>query len=348
MQWATAMKGEQMSGERKFEGKFDLLEDIVCPMCSLDKVLRHSTDVLFWYNFQTLKYDYLSESILDMTGYTREEVMTRGPDWLLENMHPDDKPPFLERFLACENNTLQKNTVTHEYRFRHKDGHTIWISEHARIVRDSADNVIAITGCGRDVTEQKQLRQQLAESEQKYKDLYHNAKAALFRTRISDAKLLECSKTLAKIHGYDSVEECLKAGHFTTDSYVDKNRRQQLLELLDKFKEHKRIENFPAQVRRADGTTIWLSISAEIFPEQGYIEGAMVNITASKILTKTEMRILRIILTGKSNKGIAYRLDRSVRTIEDHRSNIMRKLGVDNIVDLTRKALQYGIIPDDE
>ena len=44
------------------------------------------------------------------------------------------------------------------------------------------------------------------------------------------------------------------------------------------------------------------------------------------VLTKTEMRILQLILDGKSNKEISYLLQRSVRTVEVHRNHIMRKL----------------------
>ena len=64
----------------------------------------------------------------------------------------------------------------------------------------------------------------------------------------------------------------------------------------------------------------------------------MLEITATKALTKTERDILRQIANGKSNKEIAYASNRSVRTIEDHRSNIMKKLGAGNIVELIHKA----------
>jgi two-component system response regulator FixJ len=57
-----------------------------------------------------------------------------------------------------------------------------------------------------------------------------------------------------------------------------------------------------------------------------------------KPLTKTEKIILKLILDGKSNKGIAYMLQRSERTVEVHRSHIMRKLNVDNVVDLVKRA----------
>ena len=149
---------------------------------------------------------------------------------------------------------------------------------------------------------------------------------------------------MAKMIGYDSIEACLES-HMTPDSYVDKNRRK---ELLDELQKNKRVENFSVQVKRLDGSIAWILITAEIFPQQGWIEGVITDNTAAGILTKMEMKIIRIILTGKSNKEIAYRLSRSTRTIEDHRSHIMRKLEVDNIVDLTRKALEQGITPDGE
>ena len=59
-------------------------------------------------------------------------------------------------------------------------------------------------------------------------------------------------------------------------------------------------------------------------------------------LTKTEKVILRLILEGMSNKGIAYKLQRSERTVEVHRSHIMRKLDVDNVVDLVKRATSMG------
>lgn len=55
-------------------------------------------------------------------------------------------------------------------------------------------------------------------------------------------------------------------------------------------------------------------------------------------LTKVEKRILKLILEGKGNKEMAYILNRAMRTVERHRSDIMHKFGVDNIVDLVKKA----------
>ena len=61
-----------------------------------------------------------------------------------------------------------------------------------------------------------------------------------------------------------------------------------------------------------------------------------------KPLTRTERIVLCLILEGISNKRIAYILERSERTIEVHRSRVMRKLGVDNVVDLVKKSTAMG------
>jgi FixJ family two-component response regulator len=59
---------------------------------------------------------------------------------------------------------------------------------------------------------------------------------------------------------------------------------------------------------------------------------------AGKPLTRTETIVLRLILEGRSNKEIAHILSRSTRTIEVHRSHIMHKLNVDNVVELVKRA----------
>ena len=63
----------------------------------------------------------------------------------------------------------------------------------------------------------------------------------------------------------------------------------------------------------------------------------------TKLLTRTEMKVLNFILDGKSNKEIANLFHRSVRTIEVHRSHIMCKFGVDNLVDLVKRAAMMGL-----
>ena len=59
-------------------------------------------------------------------------------------------------------------------------------------------------------------------------------------------------------------------------------------------------------------------------------------------LTAREQEILRFIAAGQSNKGIARELDLSVRTVETHRLNIKRKLGIEGQAELIRYAIQHA------
>ena len=63
-------------------------------------------------------------------------------------------------------------------------------------------------------------------------------------------------------------------------------------------------------------------------------------------LTKAEINVLKHIISGKSNKRIAAELQRSVRTVENHRHRLMKKLGATNAAELVRKAIKMGFAPD--
>ncbi len=61
-------------------------------------------------------------------------------------------------------------------------------------------------------------------------------------------------------------------------------------------------------------------------------------------LTEREQTILLQLASGKSNKEVAGVLDISVRTVETHRKNIKRKLGISSTAGLTRYALEHGVL----
>ena len=63
-----------------------------------------------------------------------------------------------------------------------------------------------------------------------------------------------------------------------------------------------------------------------------------------KPLTKTETRILYFVLAGKSSKEIAVHVHRSLRTVELHRQHIMRKFGVENVVELVCAVTKMGLV----
>lgn len=59
-------------------------------------------------------------------------------------------------------------------------------------------------------------------------------------------------------------------------------------------------------------------------------------------LTKKEAEILQLILSGRTNTEISDTLGKSKRTIETHRFNLMKKLNVKNLIELSSKAKDLG------
>jgi len=67
-------------------------------------------------------------------------------------------------------------------------------------------------------------------------------------------------------------------------------------------------------------------------------------ISDEMMITKREKEILTLLLSGKGNKEIAEALDISKRTAEVHRFNLMKKLKVKNLIELSNKATEYALV----
>jgi len=62
------------------------------------------------------------------------------------------------------------------------------------------------------------------------------------------------------------------------------------------------------------------------------------------LLTRREQQIMRLVAEGASSRRIAELLNLSPKTVENHRANLMKKLGVHNRMELVRYAARLGLI----
>jgi len=65
---------------------------------------------------------------------------------------------------------------------------------------------------------------------------------------------------------------------------------------------------------------------------------------SSDFLTDREREILQLVAESYSTKEIAAKLNISVKTVDNHRTNLMRKLNLHDVASLTRYALEIGLI----
>lgn len=65
---------------------------------------------------------------------------------------------------------------------------------------------------------------------------------------------------------------------------------------------------------------------------------------SAAILTGREREVIQLLAEGKTSKEVAVALHLSVKTAETHRTNLMRKLNLHSVADLTRYAVRNGIV----
>ena len=67
--------------------------------------------------------------------------------------------------------------------------------------------------------------------------------------------------------------------------------------------------------------------------------------SGSHTLTPREREVLQLVAEGQSTKDIAYKLKVSVKTVETHRQQLMEKLRIHSVAELTKYAVREGITP---
>ncbi len=86
------------------------------------------------------------------------------------------------------------------------------------------------------------------------------------------------------------------------------------------------------------------TVSKEVI--SGFLEGQtpQESATSWSLLTRREREILTAIAEGGKNKDIAEQLHISPKTVDKHRSNIMKKLDLHNVASLTAYAIKHGLV----
>ncbi|MHC4138686.1 MAG: LuxR C-terminal-related transcriptional regulator, partial [Planctomycetota bacterium] len=90
---------------------------------------------------------------------------------------------------------------------------------------------------------------------------------------------------------------------------------------------------------------IYISPSVANIITEDYLKQSPESDSSTRsLLSSRELEVLQLLVEGMSTKQIASSLRLSIKTIESHRSRIMKKIDVHNIADLTRYAIREGII----
>jgi diguanylate cyclase (GGDEF)-like protein/PAS domain S-box-containing protein len=222
------------------------------------------------------RWDYVSQQIESLLGYTAEEWLSDPEIWFRQ-IHPDDRTRALEEEIASKAGGSQ---LTSEYRMHRRDGRVVWVRDEAVLVFDDQGHALYWQGFLLDITGRKTTEQALGASESRHRQLVDNLPVGIYRTT-PEGELLEANRALARILGFPDREALLRADVQTF--YVDPSEREQW---MAKISAEGTVSDFELQLRRTDGAVIWVRDSARVVrDEQERIvcyEGALQDITRQK------------------------------------------------------------------
>ena len=223
---------------------------------------------------------YLSPQAESILGYG-EQDWARGVDFWLEHLHPDD----LERVRQTNIDANESHeTFITEYRFRHRDGHWVWLHDEATVVHDEAGSPLFWQGMMIDITSQKQAEQDLREGERRHRTLIEHIPAVVYRESPDAApEKFYISPRVTDVLGY-SPDEWTWTEDFWKDR-VHPDDQRLVFEIDDRSNETREPYEVDYRFLHGDGRWVWVRDEATFVPEadgDGYWQGFLLDITERK------------------------------------------------------------------
>jgi two-component system sensor histidine kinase/response regulator len=229
-----------------------------------------------WTVDSNYDFVFIADSIERVSGFSADEVYSRGVHLFLESLHPDDRDHVKAGFEALFRTGAPYDV---ECRCRRKTGEWIWT--HTRALNTYVkDGVRYADGLLTDITARKQAELEMQKREREVRSILENMQDAYFQADLQ-GRLLLVSPSAPKLFGYDSVEEMMALP--TTSLYFSPQKRQELQEEL-RVSGH--ISDRVGQGRKKDGSPFWISLSMQFVCDAdgravGY-EAMVRDITARK------------------------------------------------------------------
>jgi len=115
----------------------------------------------------------------------------------------------------------------------------------------------------------------LRDSEERYRNLFNTALVGIFRTTRDGTKILAANPAAAEIFGYDSLEAYLSE-FVPRNCYADPAQRS---EIGQRLRNEGKVDNFELLTTDRSGNQKWVALSAAVYREENYIEGAVIDIS---------------------------------------------------------------------
>jgi PAS domain S-box-containing protein len=251
------------------------------------------------------KFTFFNESLLMLTGYSREELFGLSYKQLTDEKN---KWKVFEGFNRVYE--TGKPLTDFEYQFKNKSGEKVIGETSVYLKYDSKGNKIGFYGIFRDITkrkeEEKKFRQELAQlvdlrtqelkaSEEKYSNLFHHSNDAIFLHDL-EGNIIDVNLRVLEKFGYEKSEILkLKISELHPESELENSKKA--FEEISK----KGVIRFEISFKKKNGKIFLAEVSSSMFDlggkrvVQGIVRDITVRVLTEKMLKESEEKYRNII-----------------------------------------------------
>ncbi|MFC1477180.1 PAS domain S-box protein [candidate division KSB1 bacterium] len=220
--------------------------------------------VPYYVDYKRNRYTFIGEGIESLTGYPVEEFT---PELWLSLSREEVLMGEHRGMIYSEAQKMARKTNSKYWRADHKirkrNGEEIWVADASALIRDKNGKLIASLGMLSEVTDRKNIEEELKKSEEKYRLIAENASDIIWQTDMN-MNFVYVSPSVERLRGYAASEVFAQQLHdmLTPDSVVLIKKYLGVLE--EKIKKGVHLDPIVVELEHTckDGSTFWGEVNA--------------------------------------------------------------------------------------
>lgn len=178
----------------------------------LRDILMH-VPAIIWESWEgdeirALRSDFVSDYVRHMVGYTRSEWLNRRDFWL-RIVHPEDRTMVVQELEEIRSSGERRDL---HFRWKTKDGRTIWVETSLLPIQDEGGETIGLRGVTIDITDRKQTEEQIFKQQQHLTHGFMN--------------MMEEERRAVAYDLHDGLTQYVMASQAFLDTYAERYRVQ--------------------------------------------------------------------------------------------------------------------------
>lgn len=171
------------------------------------RLLAENASDVIWTMDLSLRFTYMSPSVVWLRGYTAEEVMSQSIDELFTPASLEVAIKAFQEELAIAGLEQKELDRPRTLELEHvcKDGSTVWVEIKTVFLRDKDGRPTGILGISRDIMERKRVEEDLRKSEERYREILASIEEGYYEVDLA-GNVTFCNDAAGRLLGYTREE----------------------------------------------------------------------------------------------------------------------------------------------